>query len=133
MTQASAYEACSCMCMPQHMHKMLDVLKKACLVWLKKGQGVWQIARLKQRFLSFFYYIAQRSYKKIVYLFVIWLVQWWKLYCIYILFTQRTIDFHRLKRNKWWNNRFSDVFTRRLNLKHFASLFFWKRVISCFK
>ena len=99
MTQASAYEACSCMCMPQHMHKMLDVLKKACLVWLKKGQGVWQIARLKQRFLSFFYYIAQRSYKKIVYLFVIWLVQWWKLYCIYILFTQRTIDFHRLKRN----------------------------------
>ena len=99
MTQASAYEACSCMCMPQHMPKMLDVLKKACLVWLKKGQGVWQIARLKQRFLSFFYYIAQRSYKKIVYLFVIWLVQWWKLYCIYILFTQRTIDFHRLKRN----------------------------------
>ena len=31
-------------------------------------------------------------------LFVIWLVQWWKLDCIYI-FTQRMIDLHRLKRN----------------------------------
>ena len=34
-----------------------------------------------------------------VYLFVIWLVQWWKLYYIYIFFTQRTTDFDRLKRN----------------------------------
>ena len=60
--------------------------------------------------------------KKRVYLFVIWLVQCWKLFCIYIFFTQRTTDFHRLKRIL--NNCFSDVFTYRLNRKHFASLFF---------
>ena len=28
------------------------------------------------------------------------------------------------KKHEWWNNRFSDVFTYCLNLKHFASLFF---------
>ena len=48
--------------------------KKAPLVWLKKFQGVRQIARLKQQlFLSFtFCIITQRSYKKIM--------------CIYLLF-----------------------------------------------
>ena len=29
-----------------------------------------------------------------------------------------------IEKHEWWNNRFSDVFTYRLNLKHFASLFF---------
>ena len=60
-----------------------------------------------------------------VYLFVIWLVQWWKLYYIYIFFTQRMTDFDRLeKKHEWWNNHFSDVFTYYLNLEHFASFFF---------
>ena len=44
-------------------------VKKACLVWLK-GSGVWQIASLKQRFLSFTLDKTQRSYKKIVYLYL---------------------------------------------------------------
>ena len=34
-------------------------------VWLKKLQGLWQIARLKQqRYLSFTFYKTQRSYEK---------------------------------------------------------------------
>ena len=48
------------------------MLKKAHLAWLKKVQGVHQMARLKQqRFLSFTFYVTQRSYKKImcIYLF----------------------------------------------------------------
>ena len=49
------------------------MLIKARLVSLKKLQGVRQIARLKQqRFLSFIFYITQRSYEKIM--------------CIYLLF-----------------------------------------------
>ena len=35
--------------------------KKACLVCLKKLQGVRQITRLKQHFLSFVFYITQKS------------------------------------------------------------------------
>ena len=56
-----------------HALNVRDMLKKARLVWLKKIQGVRQIARLKQqRFLSFTFYITQRSYEKIM--------------CIYLLF-----------------------------------------------
>ena len=48
--QAVAYEACD----RKKPKNIWDVLKKACLVWLKRLQGVRQIARLKQqRFLSF--------------------------------------------------------------------------------
>ena len=99
-------------------------VKKACLVWLKKLQGVRKNARLKQQhFLSFVFYITQRSYEKIMCI-VTWLVQWSKLYYICIFFTERMTDFDRFKRNEWWNNRFSEVFTYCLNLEHFASLFF---------
>ena len=60
---------------PAHAQNVRDVLKKARLVSLKKIQGVQQIARLKQqRFLSFTFYITQRSYEKImcIYLLVDW-------------------------------------------------------------
>ena len=76
-----------------------DVRDRARLVWLKKVQGVRQIARLKQNVFIFqFLYNTKILRENHVYLFVIWLVQWWKLDCIYI-FTQRMIDLHRLKRN----------------------------------
>ena len=78
------------------------MLKKAHLVSLKKLQGVRQIAPLKQRFLSFTFYKTQRSYEKIVNLFVISLVQWWKLYYIYIFSTQRRMDYDRLKRDMFF-------------------------------
>ena len=53
--------------MPLHMPETLEVCKKkACLVWLRKLQDVWQIARLKQQHsLSFTFCKTQRSYKKI--------------------------------------------------------------------
>ena len=46
--------------------------KKARLVWLRKLQGVWQIARLKQqRSLSFISRETQRSYEKIMYIYLL--------------------------------------------------------------
>ena len=92
--------------------------KKACLVWFKKLQGVQQITRLKQqRFLSFTFYITQRSYICIIFCY--------QLYYIFIFFTERTTDFERInKKHEWWNISFSDVFTYCLNLKNSASLFF---------
>ena len=54
--------ACLCMCLRQ------ICAKKASLVWFKKLQGVC----LKQSFLSFTFYITQRSYEKTM--------------CIYFLF-----------------------------------------------
>ena len=107
--------------------------KKACLVCLKKLQGVRQITRLKQHFLSFVFYITQKSYKKIMCI-VIWLVQWWKLHYIYISFTQRTTHFDRLRRNM------SDgtiVFLTSLLIAltwNILLLFsFWQKIISYFE
>ena len=57
---------------PLNTPKTLVTCKKARLVSFEKLQGVRQIARLKQqRFLSFTFYITQRSYEKImcIYLF----------------------------------------------------------------
>ena len=100
------------------------MLKKARLVWLKKVQGVRQIARLKQQhFLSFVFYITQRSYEKITCI-VIWLVQWWKLLYLHFLYTKDGRLWQIAKKHEWLSNRFSDFFTYCLNLKHFASLFF---------
>ena len=61
-----------------HAYKIRDVQKKAHLIWLKKLQDVWQIARL-QRFLSFRFYKIQRSYEKImcIYYFIGSVVQHW--------------------------------------------------------
>ena len=66
--QASAYEVCDRMHMPLDTPKTLETWgKKARLFSFKKLQGVRQIARLKQqRFLSFTFYITQRSYEKII-------------------------------------------------------------------
>ena len=66
--QAFAYEACDRTRTPPHTPKTL-----ASLVWLRKLQGMWQIARLKQqRSLSFIFCETPRSYEKIM--------------CIYLLF-----------------------------------------------
>ena len=121
--QASANEACNRTRTPLHTSKT-DVLKKACLVWLKRLQGVRQIAHLKQqRFLSFTLYKTQRSYEKIM---CIYLFHWFSGdNYLHFLYTKdgrlRQIE---KKKHEWWNNRFSDVFTYYLNLNHFASRFF---------
>ena len=56
--------AIACVRLCTHL-KHRDVLKKAHLVWLTRLQGVLQIARPKQSFLSFNFYKTQRSYDKI--------------------------------------------------------------------
>ena len=66
--QALAYEARNHMRTPMCMPKTLEMCqKKTCLVWLKKLQGVTQIAHLRQQcFLSATFYKIQRPYKKIM-------------------------------------------------------------------
>ena len=96
--QALAYEACDHIRTPLHMPKTLrDALKKACLIWLTRLQGVLQIERLKQRFLSFTFYKTQRSCEKIMCLYLLFHCFSGE-NCIYISFTQRTTDFDRLKK-----------------------------------
>ena len=50
--------------MPLHTPKTLEMCKKSSPWWV--FQGAWQIARLKQRFLSPNFYDIQRSYEKIL-------------------------------------------------------------------
>ena len=80
---------------------LLDVQKKACLVQLKKLQGLRQIAPLKQqRFLSFTFYKTQRSYEKIMCIYL--LLHWFTgQNCIIFTFSlhKGTIDFDKLKGN----------------------------------
>ena len=89
LNQASAYEACD----RTHTPKTLEVQKKAWLVWFKKLQGVRQIARLKQRFLSFTLYKTERSYKKIIFFYFIGSMV--KIVCFYFPY----IKDDRLKKN----------------------------------
>ena len=66
--------------------------------------------------------------------FVISLVQWWKLYYIYIFFTQRTTDFDKLKRNM--NDGTIVFLTSLLSVLTWKILLlfsFWYKIISCFK
>ena len=74
--QASAYEACNHTHTPLHTPNTLETYwrraKKACLVGLRKFQGMRHVTRLKQQgFLSFTSCKKQKSYEKImcIYLF----------------------------------------------------------------
>ena len=85
-------------------------------------------------FIFRFLYNAKILQENLVYLFVIWLVQWWKLYYVYIFFSQKTTDFERLKRNM------SDgtiVFLTSLLIaltRNILLLFsFRQKIISCFE
>ena len=121
------------MCTCLHMPKTSVTCKKTCFVWLKKLQGVWQIARLKQRLLSFTFHKHEDPTRE-SYVFVISLVQWWKLYYIYIFFTKMMTDFDRSKRNT--NNRTIVFLTSLLIALTWNILLvfsFWCKLISCFK
>ena len=96
--------------------------KIARLVSFKKLQGVRQIALLKQCFLSFTFYITQRSYEKIMCIY--FLFHWFSgENCIIFLFSlhKERQTSKELKRNM---NDGTIVFTYRLNLKNSSSLFF---------
>ena len=107
-----------------HAQNIRDVQKKARIVLFKKLQGVRRIARLKQqRFLSFTFYITQRSCEKIICIF----------YFIGVV-VKIALYFHFLyikkKKHEWWNNHFSDVF---IVLTWKILLFsFWYKIISAY-
>ena len=112
-------------CLCTHL-KPLRCAKKSMPCLIKKASRCAADCMSKTTvfFIFYFLYNTKILRENNVYLFI-WLVQWWKLYYIYIFFTQRMTDFDRLeKKHEWWNNHFSDVFTYYLNLEHFASFFF---------
>ena len=122
--QVSAYEACDRTCMPLHMPKILDVQKKAHLVWLRKLQGVQQIARLKQCHLS---KILRGTFKDLTRkscVFICYFIDSVVNIVLYLhfLYTKDNRLPQIKKKHEWWNNPFSDVFTCCLKLQHFASL-----------
>ena len=82
--------------------------KKACVVWLKKLQGVQQTAPLQQQgFSSFTFYKTQRSYEKIMC--VYFLFHWFSgENCLFLLYIK---DNRLQKKHEWWYYHFSNVFT----------------------
>ena len=107
-----------------HALNTRDMQKKAWLVWLKKLRGVWQIACLKQRFLSPTFYKIQRSYEKVMcicyFIGSVLEIVWY----LHFLCTKDDRLQPMKKKHEWWNNCFSEVLTYRLNLKNFASPLF---------
>ena len=70
--------------------------KKSMPCLIKKASRCATDRTSKMFFIFHFLYNTKILRENHVYL---WLVQWWKLYYIYIFFTQRATDFGRLKRN----------------------------------
>ena len=96
---------------PLHMPKTLDVLKKACLVWLKKLQDVQQIARLKQqRVLSSTLYITHKDFLRKLYVFICYMIGSVVKIVLYLQFLYTKDDrlWQIKKKHGWWNNSFSD-------------------------
>ena len=106
--------------------KHLRCAKKAHLLWLKKLQGVQQITHLKQCF--YLSKILQETFKDLTrksYTFICYFIDSVVKIVLYLhfLYTKGNRLQQIKKKQKWWNNSFSEVFTYRLNLKHFASFF----------
>ena len=113
--------------------RLYTLQKKARLVSFKKLQGVRQITRLKQqRFLSFTFYITQKSYAKMC----IYLFHWFsgENCIIFIFFTSERQTSKELKRNM---NDGTMVFLTSLLIvltgKILLLICFWYKIISCFK
>ena len=122
-------------CTPLRTPKTIETCKKSTPCLIKKASRCAADRTSKTTFFIFhFLYNTKILRENHVYLFVIWLVQWWKLYYIYIFFTQRTTDFDRLKRNM---NDGTIVFLTSLLIfltwKILLLFSFWYKIISCFK
>ena len=133
--QASAYEARDRTRTPLHTPKTLETCKKSTPCLIQKASRCAADRTSKTTFFIFHFLCNTKIVRENhVYLFVIWLVQWWKLYYIYIFFTQRTTDFDRLKRNM---NDGTIVFLTSLLIaltwKILLLFSFWYKIISCFK
>ena len=106
------------------------MLKKARLLWLKKLQGVRQIAHLKQqRVLSFFFYITHKDFSRKSYVFICYLICLEVKIVLYLhfLYTKDDRLWQSKKKHDWWNNCFSDCnWTRTHNhLVHKLALNGW--------
>ena len=106
------------------------MLKKARLLWLKKLQGVRQIAHLKQqRVLSFFFYITHKDFSRKSYVFICYLICLEVKIVLYLhfLYTKDDRLWQSKKKHDWWNNCFSDCnWTRTHNhLVHKRTLNCW--------
>ena len=111
-------------CLCTHL-KPLRCAKKSMPCLIKKASRCAADCMSKTTvFLSFTFYITQRSYEKIM---CIYLFDWFSgENCIIFTFSlhKGRQTWQIKEKHEWWNNCFSDVFTHCLNLKHFASLFF---------
>ena len=129
LAQASANEACDSTRTPLHTPKTLETCLKSTPCLIKKASRCAADRTSKTTFFIFhFLYNTKILRENHVYL---WLVQWWKLYYIYIFFTQRTTNFHRLKRNM---NDGTIVFLKTLlialNWNILLLFSFWQKIIS---
>ena len=122
--------ACLCTCL-----KHWRWAKKACLVWFKKFQEVWQTPRQKQHcFLSLTFYKTQRSYKK--FMCVYFLFYWFSgENCMFLFSLHKGRQTSKeLKRNM---NDGTTVFLMSLLIiltwKILFLFSFWYKIISCFK
>ena len=87
------------------------MLKKACLVWLKKLQGVRQITRLKQQcFLSSTFSITHKDFTRKSCVFMCYLIGSVVKIVLYLpfLYTKDNRVQQINKNHDWWNNCFSD-------------------------
>ena len=119
--QALAYEPSDHARMPLHTPKTVETCKKSLPCLIQKLQSHVNAK------LSFTCCKTQRSYKNIFY-FIGSVV---KILWFYFLYVKDDRLQKHYKETWMMNYRFSDVFTYRLNLKNFVSLFFL--IISCFK
>ena len=116
-----------------HAWSIRDAQKKSKLCLIQKASRcpAHRMSKTTTLFIFHFLYNTKILRENHVYL---WLVQWWKLYYIYIFFTQRTTDFDRLKRNM---NDGTIVFLTSLLIfltwKILLLFSFWYKIISCFK
>ena len=81
--------------------KTLDMCKKStpCLIQKASRCVSDHTSKTTMLFIFHFLYNTKILRENHAYLFFISLVQWWKLYYIFIFFTKRTTDFNRIKRN----------------------------------
>ena len=123
--------ACLCTCL-----KCWRRAKKSrpCLIKKPSRCATDRTSKTATFFIFRFLYDTKKKKKNHVYLFLIWLVQWWKLHYIYIFFTQKTTDFDKLKRNMSdWAIFFLTYLLIALTWNILLPFFFWQKIISRFE
>ena len=127
LQQALAYETCDCTQMPLHTPKTLETCKKSMPCLIKKASRcvIDRMSKTKNVvYLSLSIKHKDLTRKSCVFIcYFIGSVVKIVLHSYFLYIKDDRLQRIR-KKHEWWNNRFSDVFTYRLNLKNSASLFF---------